>query len=253
MKAKIFYIKFLFCFFTLIKAQNNRLYNYNQIGWYNYFGTFKLHNKISLHTEYQFRRTNFITNWQQSLLRVGLNYQIHQSTQIRIGYGNIETFSYGKIPINKFGKTFTENRSFVVVTTNHNINKLEISHRYMLEQRWLGQFKDSAAKHEDYFSYSNRVRYQIRLQIPLNKTDSLNQKQFYIATYNELFVGFGKNVVESVFDQNRIGALIGYRINKHIKFELGYLNQLVHLNRRVNNKNIFQSNQGVILNLNFNY
>ena len=65
-----------------LHAQNTRLYNYNTIGWYNYFGTFKLNQKFSVHTEYQFRRTEIIKNWQQSLLRMGLNYQLNPKLQV---------------------------------------------------------------------------------------------------------------------------------------------------------------------------
>jgi hypothetical protein len=68
-------------------GQNNRLNTSNQIGWYTYFGTFKLSNKLGLHTEYQFRRANVITDWQQSLLRLGLNYHLHPAVQLRVGYG----------------------------------------------------------------------------------------------------------------------------------------------------------------------
>lgn len=46
-----------------------RLNTHEQIGWYNFFGTFKLADKWSLHTEYQWRRSDFIGNWQQSLIR----------------------------------------------------------------------------------------------------------------------------------------------------------------------------------------
>ena len=82
-------------------SQNNRLNTYGTIGWYNYFGTFKINGRLGLHTEYQFRRDNLITDWQQSLLRVGLNYQLNPRVLLRAGYALIETFPYGEIPINE--------------------------------------------------------------------------------------------------------------------------------------------------------
>jgi hypothetical protein len=57
-------------------AQNNRLETFNKIGWYSYTGTFKVSEKVGIHTEYQWRRNNLITSWQQSLLRTGLNYTL---------------------------------------------------------------------------------------------------------------------------------------------------------------------------------
>jgi hypothetical protein len=242
----------LFICLIKLQGQNNRWINYNQIGWYNYFGTFKLNPKFSLHTEYQFRRNNFITDWQQSLLRVGINYELNSAIQLRVGYGNIETFNYGDIPINKFGKNFTEHRSYVAITLKQTLNKIDVSQRYKLEQRWVGQYSDSSSKQEDKYTYLNRMRYMLRIQIPLTKTDSLKKNQLYFAVYDELFIGFGKNVVQAVFDQNRLSALIGFKFKKHMKLEAGYLYQILQLNRLVLNRPVFQDNQGFITNLIFN-
>jgi hypothetical protein len=71
--------------------------------------------------------------------------------------------------------------------------------------------------------------------------------------YNELFFGFGKNVNANVFDQNRIGVLIGYNVNKTFRIEGGYLNQIIQFGREINNKNIFQYNNGLIVNSYFNF
>jgi hypothetical protein len=66
--------------------------------------------------------------------------------------------------------------------------------------------------------------------------------------YEEIFIGFGKNVNENIFDQNRIGILFGYRFNPIVRIEAGYLNQILQLGREVNNRNVFQQNNGIILN-----
>ncbi len=58
---------------TSLPAQNTRIGDSNRIGWYNYFGTFKLSHALSVHTEYQWRRENLIADGQQNLLRTGIN------------------------------------------------------------------------------------------------------------------------------------------------------------------------------------
>ncbi len=80
-------------------SQNSRIKEYNNIGWFNYFGTFKIGAKTSLHTEYQWRRDNYITDDLQNLRRIGINYQLHPKAEIRLGYAWIETFVYGDIPL----------------------------------------------------------------------------------------------------------------------------------------------------------
>lgn len=242
-----------FIFFASIHAmaQNTRTSNHNTIGWYNYFGTFKLNNKFSLHTEYQWRRDNLVKNWQQSLLRAGLNYQLNPKIQLRAGYAWIETFPYGDISINGFGKDFTEHRLYEIATIIDKISAVDLLHRFMLEQRWVGRYSDANLNKEDDFVYLNRMRYMFRMQIPF-KGKSIDDKTPYAALYDEIFIGFGKNVNENVFDQNRLGILIGYRFNKTVRLEGGFLNQILQLGREVDGRNVFQYNNGLIINSIFN-
>ena len=252
MKSKAILL-FFFGITTLTSfGQNTRINDQNTIGWYNYFGTFKLDKKFSLHTEYQLRRSNFITDSQQELLRLGINYQLNPKMQLRLGYAWIETHPYGDIPINSFGKDFTEHRSFQAITLTDKISILDISHRFMLEQRWVGKYSEANLSHEDAFPLLHRLRYMVRLQVPL-KGNAIKNKTPYVAMYDEIFIGFGKNVNENIFDQNRFGFLIGYKLNNTVRIEAGYLNQTLQLGREVSNRNVFQNNNGFIINTNFNF
>lgn len=233
-------------------SQNTRITDNNTIGWFNYFGTFKLNNKIGIHTEYQLRRDNFITDKQQGLLRVGLNYQLNSKIQLRLGYAWIETYSYGDIPINGFGKDFTEHRAFEVVTITDKISILDFSHRFMLEQRWVGRYSNALLNTEDEFLFLNRLRYMCRIQLPL-KGKTIESKTPYLAIYDEIFVGFGKNVNENIFDQNRFGVLLGYKFNNSLRIEAGYLNQILQLGREVEGRNVFQNNSGLLVNTILNF
>ncbi len=247
---------YFFCISILILnnfllAQNNRLNHSNTIGWYNYFGTFKLTNKVGIHTEYQWRRNEVITKWQQGLLRVGLNYNVNPRVLLRVGYAWIETFPYGKFALNGLGRNFTEHRLFQMAQLTHKEGIVDISHRFMLEQRFVGRYSSAAVVKEDEFPLLNRMRYMVRLQAPL-KGKTMADKTPYVALYNEVFVGFGKNVNANIFDQNRIGALLGYRVNKNVRIEAGYLNQTLQFGRQIGGKNVFQNNNGIIVNTNFN-
>ena len=248
---------FIFCIFVVLGlffnptfGQNNRLNTSNQIGWYSYFGTFKLSNKLGIHTEYQFRRTQVITYWQQSLLRLGLNYQLHSAVQLRVGYGWIETFPYGEFSLNGFGKQFTEHRIFQMAQLSQKVGKVDFSHRFMLEQRFVGKYPDVQATKESEFPLLHRMRYMIRMQVPL-KGNEIQDKTPYLAIYDEVFIGFGENVNSNVFDQNRIGILLGYRFSKNFRLEGGYFNQTLQFGREINGKNVFQHNNGLIINSNF--
>ncbi len=245
----------LFVIFSLVTqlalAQNTRLNHSNTVGWYNYFGTFKLSNKFGLHTEYQWRRNNVILEWQQSLLRIGLNYHLNPRVLFRAGYASIETFPYGEYPLNGLGRDFTEHRIYEMVQLSHKEGIVDLSHRFMLEQRWVGRYSTSNSINEDEFPLLNRFRYMVRLQVPL-KGQEIKDKTPFIAFYDEIFIGFGENVNVNIFDQNRIGLLLGYRFNKTVRIEGGFLNQILQFGRQINGQDVFQNNSGLIVNANFN-
>jgi hypothetical protein len=232
-----------------IHSQNNRLNTYNAIGWYNFFATTKFNPKLSFHTEFQYRRNKYLLDEQQNLFRIGINY--HQGSNLlwRVGYAFIETYPYGDIPINGFGRNFSEHRIYQMIQLNNKHGEFNINHRFILEQRFIGRYMSATAVSEDEYPIFNRMRYMCRIQKPIMKNK--NQDKFlYLAFYDEIFIGFGKNVNVNVFDQNRIGLLIGYKFNNSIRAEAGYLNQILQYGRQINNQNIFQYNSGIILNLN---
>jgi hypothetical protein len=249
---KLYTILFLLSFSsTKILSQNNRLNTHENIGWYNYFGTFKVAKKYSIHTEYQFRRANTITDWQQSLLRLGVNYHVNPRVLFRLGYAWIETFSYGEIPLNGLGRDFTEHRIFQMMQLSSKEGRFDFSHRFMLEQRFVGRYSSTLMEREDEFPLLHRARYMLRVQTPLLGKEFKN-KTPYLAVYDEIFIGFGENVNANVFDQNRLGLLLGMNWDKNLRFEAGYLNQILQFGRQINNQNVFQNNHGLIVNLNIN-
>ena len=244
---KILFILFFVLFTPTLFAQNTRIQDRNQIGWLGYFGSFKVGKQYSIHSEYQWRRDNYIADKQQGLLRVGLNYQANPKMQLRLGYAWIETYPYGDFPINGQGKDFTEHRIYQMMTLTDKISKVELSHRFMLEQRFVGRYTSSELTVEDDYLFLNRLRYMIRVQMPL-KGNEISDKTPYLAAYNEIFIGFGKNVNENIFDQNRIGLLLGYKFNTNLRIEGGYLNQTLQLGREIDQRNVFQNNNGFIIN-----
>jgi hypothetical protein len=228
-------------------SQNIRRSDYNSIGWWNHFATIKLNKTWGIHAEYQWRRENIVTDWQQSLARTGVNYRLNPKTLLRAGYAWILTYPYGDVPLQSAGKTFNEHRTFQMALVNDKIGRMDLSHRFMLEQRWVGRFNSSNSKSEEEFLFMNRMRYMVRAQFPL-QGPTLENNEWYVEAYDELFIGFGKNVNQNIFDQNRIGVLLGYRINPMFRVEGGYFNQILQLGRFVNGQEVFQYNSGVILN-----
>lgn len=253
---KIIAIMLCIVFIKTLTAQDYRAQDKNYIGWYTTNATVKFHKKWSGYIEYQWRRNDFGKTWQQSLLRMGINYHLNPNAFIRVGYAWAETYPYGDHAVNSFGKEFTEHRMYESIVTNSKVgNRVLLTNRYMLEQRWLDKFiQDTTTKvvSKDGYSFVNRIRYMGRIDIPLIG-NTLEKKEPYVAAYDEILIGFGKNVKENILDQNRIGALVGFKINDNIKVEGGYFNQILQLGREINGKNLYQYNQGFIANVVMNF
>jgi opacity protein-like surface antigen len=240
--------KILFVLFIALsiatQAQNDRVHDDNNINWVQTFNTIHLNKKWSLHAEYQWRRTNGFKSWQQSLLRIGANYKLHENITLHAGYGWIETFPYGDFPIASAG-TFPEHRFYEQITFRQPISRFTFSHRFRIEQRWLGRVTTANGNRniENWF-FLHRFRYQFRAMYSLGNR---NNNQPYMVAADELFIGAGKNLGTNIFDQNRIFLLLGYKFIDKLSIEGGYFNQALQQGKRINNTTIIQRNNGIVL------
>src|ERR1700710_714146 len=167
---KITVFTILIFIFQFGHTQNSSISTKNSIGWFTNYSTFKIADKWSVQGEYQWRRVETVKNWQQSMMRFGVNYQVNPRLQLRVGYAHVETFAYGDIPIQSAGKTYTENRAYEMATITDKMGPVAISHRFVLEQRWTGGFSSPTVEKQDLSVFTNRFRYMLRLQLPLAKT-----------------------------------------------------------------------------------
>ena len=237
MKYFIFFIAFFIS--VTVRAQNDRLNDYNSTNWLQTFATVPVNKKWSIHTEYQWRRTDGLKNWQQSLLRTGVNYKLNEQVILHAGYAEAETFPYGNYPIAANG-TFPEHRMYEQLVLRQPLKKFLITHRFRIEQRWLGRVKAGTSREIEDWVFLHRFRYQFRTQLAVSKN-------WYAAAADEIFIGAGKNVGVNVFDQNRIFLLAGYKLNRHVSLEAGYFNQTLQQGRRINNSTVIQRNNGMVV------
>lgn len=225
-----------------VQAQTvpSRMADQNSIGWLMYTGNFAFTPKIGLHTEYQLRRTNFVSDPQQHLLRAGITFSAIKNVRFIAGYAYAHTAVYGDYPASA---PFPEHRIYEQVIINNPIGSVQLSHRFTGEQRFIGKVNET---NKTDYNYVNRVRYRLRTEVPIKKPAS-GKNYFSLAFMDEIFIGFGKNVAENIFDQNRIAALVNYTVSPAIKFEAGYINQTVLQGKRINDKQVFQYNNGFLL------
>ena len=156
----------------------------------------------------QYRNYNAIGDLEQLLLRTGVGYNLSENNNnLLLGYGYIASENY--IPGTDNKNYVGEHRIFQQFITKQQFKGIGLSHRYRFEQRFIeGDFR-------------MRFRYFLAFNIPLEKTEE-KDSFWYASAYNEIFL----NTEAAVFDRNRVYAGLGYKLNKNIKLELGYMNQL---------------------------
>ena len=193
--------------------------------WVMYTGNHKLSSKWGIHTEYQWRRADLFNDWQQSLLRLGVDYYTKQNTQLTLGYGWIRSYEYGDQPI---AHTNNEHRIWEQFIMKNKVGRVDFQHRYRLEQRFIENWvKDSDTTYsQDGMLFRQRVRYRLMATVPLSRKE-LSDNTLFLAAYDEPFLGFGKGIAYNVLDQNRLYFALGWRFNKNCNVQLGYLNQYI--------------------------
>ncbi|MCM4152258.1 DUF2490 domain-containing protein [Arenibacter sp. N53] len=183
-----------------IKAQEN---GENKLGsWHMYFGTNRISNKLSIHTEAQLRYYEQAKNFNQLLLRTGLNYHIDANAWATLGYGYIVTDgSYEEFPDET---NYLEHRIFERFFLKNKVWEFNFEHRYTLEQRFLD--------FEDRTDVQHRMRYRLQMTLPLTNT-------FFLNFYDEIFI----NLQDDIFSQNRLYAALGINVTDNMSLQVGYL------------------------------
>jgi hypothetical protein len=197
-------------------ADNNNL-------WLNYVGDHPLFGSPwGLHLEVQNRLSEWGKDWQQLLVRPGINYTFTPNLSASMGYGYVRTYPYGELPS---VHEFDEHRMWEQMLYKHEGLGMEWIHRVRFEQRWieeLGQRPDGGYETTNWRG-ENRARYMLRNNIPISE-----DKKTYLAIWDEVFFNFGGNILGNHFDQNRAFVGIGRKLTDHTKLEVGFLEQTVH-------------------------
>lgn len=179
----------------------------NDLGaWYMYFGNNKISKKLNFHNEIQYRNFDGIGDLEQLLIRTGIGYDLTENNNnVLLGYGFILSQPY----VNGEKKENIEHRIFQQYITKQKFGRFYLQHRYRLEERFLVD------------DFRMRFRYMLGLNIPINNKEML-PKTFYGSVYNEIFL----NLNSPTFDRNRVYGALGYVINKNMRIEAGYMNQI---------------------------
>lgn len=199
-----------FCFYvalfliTTVNAQNTDTGN-----WFLYFGNQKINKRWNWHNEVQYRNYNFAGDIEQLLLRTGMGYNLSENNNnVLLGYAYVHSAPY--IAGTDKKSNTNEHRIFQQFITKEKFGRVNIQHRYRLEQRFIEE------------DFKMRVRYFLSLNVPINKKE-MEKNAVYAAAYNEIFI----NTKANYFDRDRVYGGIGYCFNTNFKVEAGVMTQIL--------------------------
>jgi hypothetical protein len=172
-------------------------------GWASYFGDHRLAGRWGIHFDGQLR-DDFSSSARQILLRPGANFYLRDNLFLTQGYLLVRNHDGPR--------TLNEHRSWQQLQFMPQWGPLLMSHRFRIEQRWIGVGNTHR--------YQNRFRYFYRTEVPARGSH-------FIGLQNEIFLGFGPNRGASTYDQNRAYISLGKRFGPVGRIEAGYMYQNV--------------------------
>lgn len=181
-------------------------------GWYMYFGNAKIEEtKWNINYDVQYRNHEVFSDLNQLLIRGAIQYMLFDNLTLGTGYAFVDTEQYLKPDAH-----FIEHRIFQDVITQQKMATATVKHRFRFEQRFI-ENKD----------FKSRFRYQLGLEVPIYQNTEKNQL-LYASFYNEVFMNTDENSRKiNVFDRNRLYVGAGFKFNKDLGVQVGWMNQML--------------------------
>lgn len=214
-------IAIAFLLFTRIgHAQSTSTPFNKQLQWFAYSGDHAVKGKWGLHFDGGWRQMND-ANWNQWLVRPGVNYQVSPNVQISGAYSYFMTHPGGL----RLGlASFPEHRLQEQITLTQKVKKIPLRHRFRVDQRFLGSgARDDADRS---WHLQHRARYMLRSDIPLKRGEG-DRTVLSLGLYDEVFLYHGPRGGIG-FEQNRIYAGLTLRPSPTLAFECGAFSQRFH-------------------------
>lgn len=188
-----------------------------QVQWFAYSGDHAVKGKWSLHFDGGWRQMND-ANWNQWLVRPGVNYQVSPNVQVSGAYSYFMTHPGG---LHLGLASFPEHRLQEQLTVTQKVKKIPLRHRFRTDQRFLG----SGAREDVDRSWhlQHRARYMLRSDIPLKRGEGA-RTVLSLGLYDEVFFHYDRRDGAS-FEQNRIYAGLTLRPSRTLAFECGAFSQ----------------------------
>jgi hypothetical protein len=213
--SKILLVSILFSIGA--SAQTEKNVSQQSLLWTRYNNQLELNAKWSINTEFDNRV--FLKPVEENMYVIRTQLRNKITDKVEVGAGGAYFSVNNQEPTIVNGFHIPEYRLQQDVTIKQSLGKVNFSHRYLIEERFIQ--KATSVGLESGTSFYLRYRYRIQADYTIWK----NKNQFLkTVVYDEIMINGGDKIIKNTFDQNRIYAAIQYGVSPSVAFELGYLN-----------------------------
>jgi hypothetical protein len=200
-----------------INAQKEKNVDQQSLFWTRYYNQLELNDKWSVHTEIDNRI--FINPVTQNTFvsRVQLRDKVTDKVEVGAGFAYLSVATQD--PEIKAGFHIPEYRGQQDVTVRQSLGKVNLTHRYQLEERFV--HNASKLRLEDGTTFYLRFRYRIQGDYTFWKKDKQYLKGIL---HDEIMINGGNKIIKNTFDQNRVYVAVQLGVSAAVALELGYLN-----------------------------
>jgi Protein of unknown function (DUF2490) len=194
--------------------------------WLSYFGDQPFTNKLALHLEGSYRATFLLDHPEQYMLRSGLTVEHGHGLSSLFAYTYLVSYPFegGTLsPASASGKQ-REHRAFEQLQFEHSLIRLgekyvTLTHRFRLEQRFLGTATEGVGVMK--WKFGERARYRLTAKIPI-KNAPWPIVPNYVSVFDEVYTSFGPHSGNTPFYANVDYGAFGWNLGSMFAFELGY-------------------------------
>ncbi len=216
-------LKFILIFITFVCVCNTETHAQRNkfSGWFLNTQNVKLNNKFSFQFDNQLRTTH---NWRSAdiyFMRTGITMALKKGYAVAAGYIFVNFWK----TVDNVHDDISEDRLWQQIQFSKQYKKMSFQHRIRTEERWMpviGVQKNKLYKKDILFN--SRIRYWSRWLWPFSGKMNF-QKGFYGGVQDEFIFNMtgSRYTNKMVFDQVRAYTGLGYKLNKKMDVEAGYM------------------------------
>ena len=139
----------------------------NSGAWFVFSADVAINDRWGMLFDASARRSGPVDEAMANFVRGGIAYEVSEHVRVAAGANWSRSYPYGEIPS---PTTTDERRVWQQVQIGHAIGRLDLSHRYRIEQRFRGRWRSSDDHQIDSWDRTNRFRYQVKGTLPLTGT-----------------------------------------------------------------------------------